>query len=113
MIVWGGTDNSTNFNAGGRSSPVTDTWTVMSTSNAPTARQDHTAVWTGSEIIIWGGWDGFGGNTVFDTGGRYNPNTDSWTATSTAIAPAARAIHKQCGPAVKWSPGVGVITIQL
>ena len=93
MIVWGGTDNSTNFNTGGRYSPVTNTWTVTSTSNAPTARQDHTAVWTGSEMIIWGGWNGFDGNTVFDTGGRYNPNTDSWTATSTANAPAARAIH--------------------
>jgi N-acetylneuraminic acid mutarotase len=93
MIVWGGTDNSTNFNTGGRYSPVTNTWTVTSTSNAPTARQDHTAVWTGSEMIIWGGWDGFAGNTVFDTGGRYNPNTDTWTATSTANAPAARAIH--------------------
>ena len=93
MIVWGGTDNSTNFNTGGRYSPVTNTWTVTSTSNAPTARQDHTAVWTGSEMIIWGGWNGFDGNTVFDTGGRYNPNTDSWTATSTANAPAARAVH--------------------
>jgi N-acetylneuraminic acid mutarotase len=93
MIVWGGTDNSTIFNTGARYSPVTNTWTATSTSNAPTARQDHTAVWTGSEMIIWGGWDGFAGNTVFDTGGRYNPNTDSWTATSTANAPAARAIH--------------------
>jgi hypothetical protein len=43
-----------------------DTWTPTSTTNAPTARGGHTAVWTGSEMIIWGG-------TSDSTGGRYNP----------------------------------------
>jgi hypothetical protein len=32
-----------------------DTWTATNTSNAPAAREVHTAVWTGSEMIIWGG----------------------------------------------------------
>ena len=32
-----------------------DTWTATSTVNAPSPRFDHTAVWTGSEMIIWGG----------------------------------------------------------
>jgi hypothetical protein len=32
-----------------------DTWTATNTINAPTARFDHTAVWTGSEMIVWGG----------------------------------------------------------
>ena len=32
-----------------------DTWTATSTTNAPAARSRHTAVWTGSEMIIWGG----------------------------------------------------------
>ena len=32
-----------------------DTWTATSTVNAPDARQFHTAVWTGSEMVIWGG----------------------------------------------------------
>src|SRR5205814_7424302 len=35
-----------------------DTWTATSITNAPTARQSHTTVWTGSEMIIWGGSDG-------------------------------------------------------
>src|SRR5207248_118621 len=42
----------------------------------------------GSEMIVWGG---FAGVTYFNTGGRYNPGTDSWTATSTTNAPEARA----------------------
>ena len=43
----------------------------------------HTAVWTGSEMIVWGGHIA---NSPFETntGGRYNPGTDSWTTTSTA-----------------------------
>ncbi len=66
---------------------VDDTWTATSTTNAPTARVGHTAVWTGTEMIVWGG--GLNGN-FFNTGGRYNPGTDSWTSTSTTNAPAGR-----------------------
>ena len=36
--------------------PCTDnTWTATSTTNAPDPRDDHRAVWTGSEMIVWGG----------------------------------------------------------
>ena len=33
-----------------------DTWTATSTTDAPDARYNHTAVWTGSEMIVWGGF---------------------------------------------------------
>src|SRR4029077_1776312 len=66
-----------------------DAWTSTSVTNAPSARNSHTAVWTGSEMIIWGGWN----SPPLNTGGRYDPTTDSWTATSTASAPTARLIH--------------------
>ena len=32
-----------------------NTWTATSTAGAPAARAYHTAVWTGSEMIVWGG----------------------------------------------------------
>src|SRR6266705_3962892 len=67
---------------------IDDTWTATSTTNAPSPRFVHTVVWTGTEMIVWGGWDG---TNYFNTGGRYNPSTDSWTATSTTNAPAARS----------------------
>src|SRR6476659_3550018 len=38
-----------------------NTWTPTSTTNAPEARTEHTAVWTGSEIIVWGGVGNSGG----------------------------------------------------
>ena len=65
-----------------------DTWTPTSTGNAPTARELHTAIWTGSEMIVWGGCC-----PAENTGGRYNPSTDSWTATSTTNAPSAEIGH--------------------
>src|SRR5205809_2389343 len=77
-------------NTGGRYNPITDSWTATSTTGAPTGRGGHRAVWTDSEIIVWGGYAGGG---VLNTGGKYNPNTDSWTTTSTTDAPSPRAGH--------------------
>src|SRR5439155_2928221 len=57
---------------------IDDSWTATSTTNAPTGRRFHTAVWTGSEMIVWGGFDE--NFVLVNTGGRYNPGTDSWTA---------------------------------
>ena len=69
---------------------INDTWTATTLVNVPDARSRHSAVWTGSEMIVWGGGD----NTDFlYTGGRYNPADDTWTATSTANAPLARVQH--------------------
>lgn len=94
MVVWGGWGGSSIgnlFNTGGRYNPVTDTWTATSVTNAPAARTGAFGVWTGSELIVWGGGDG--GFTQLNTGGRYNPATDSWTSTTLTNAPSARAGH--------------------
>lgn len=95
MIVWGGfgIGNSGLLNTGAKYDPSTDNWTATSTTNAPVGRQYHTGVWAGSEMIVWGGYDGSGGVGGANTGGKYNPSTDSWTATNTALAPAARLRH--------------------
>ena len=93
MIVWGGQNSTSYFNTGGRYNPSTDSWTATSTTNAPVGRGDHTAVWTGSEMIIWGGYFYNGSDHFLNTGGKYNPNTDSWTATSTTNAPVGRDGH--------------------
>jgi len=66
-----------------------DTWTPTTIINAPAARFGHAAVWTGSEMIVWGGV----GATFFSTGGRYDPGTDSWTPTTTTNAPVGRYLH--------------------
>jgi hypothetical protein len=65
----------------------TDQWGATSTFQVPSVRTSHAAIWTGSEMIVWGGW---GGGPVLNTGGIYNPTTDSWTGTSTTNAPTGR-----------------------
>src|SRR5882724_7178294 len=70
---------------------VDDTWRATTLMNAPSARVYHTAVWTGTEMIVWGGFDSAG--NALDTGGRYDPITDSWTATTMAGVPTGREMH--------------------
>jgi N-acetylneuraminic acid mutarotase len=94
MIVWGGFGNGTFFSNGGRYNPSTNSWTVTSTTNAPDSRYAHTAVWSGTEMIVWGGYYNDGNDHYLNTGGKYDPATDSWTATDTANAPIGRYSHK-------------------
>ena len=101
MIVWGGSvfdPNIHRFNSGGRYNPDTNSWTATNTTNAPAVREIHTAVWTGSEMIVWGGSGEdppppYYGHNFLNTGGRYDPSTDGWTATSTTNVPSARGAH--------------------
>src|SRR5262249_25672571 len=67
-----------------------DYWTPTSTAGAaPSPRELHTAVWTGTRMVIWGGYQ----STWLGDGGRYDPVSDSWTSVSTSSAPSVRAAH--------------------
>jgi len=92
MIVWGGLDTlySDSHDDGARYDPVADTWTRMSMTGAPSRRSAASGVWTGSQLIVWGGT--FYGDEL-RTGGRYDPATDTWTPTTLAGAPEARGGH--------------------
>jgi N-acetylneuraminic acid mutarotase len=68
-----------------------DTWTPTSVIDAPLARVEYTAIWTGSEMIVWGGVDE--SINYLNSGGSYNPATDSWAATGTTNAPTPRIAH--------------------
>jgi hypothetical protein len=52
-------------------------WTTCNTTVPLAGRFEHTAVWTGSEMILWGGFDG---STYFQNGARYDPIGNTWTA---------------------------------
>ena len=70
-----------------------DTWSGMPF-GTPDANGGETAVWTGTEMIVWGGAANFGGGTIRDTGGLYNPATDTWRVTvSAGNLPQARSDH--------------------
>lgn len=86
MIIWGGHQDSAGVptNTGASYDPTTDSWTQLTTTNAPPARSSPLAVWTGSKMIVWGGLNDV---TPLNTGGVYDPATDSWTTMTTTNAP--------------------------
>jgi N-acetylneuraminic acid mutarotase len=94
MIVWGGSANGVIQNSGGRYNPATDSWNQTNLNNAPIARYSHTAVWTGTKMIVWGGLsDATFPSVIFNDGGIYNPNNDSWTSVNLENAPSKRFVH--------------------
>jgi hypothetical protein len=121
MIVWGGegrllvdmatfnrpdlgvTEAWIHLDSGGRYDPRADRWRPMSHDGAPLARSDHSAVWTGSEMIVWGGMVTAQYLTEAQaddpeirlprTGGRYDPARDTWRPTSVDGAPTGRCEH--------------------
>jgi N-acetylneuraminic acid mutarotase len=91
MIVWGGQGEAPDFthlDSGGRYDPVADAWTAVSGTGAPAARTDHGAVWTGTEMIVWGGWND---PDQLGSGGRYSPTLDTWAPMSELAAPDPRS----------------------
>jgi N-acetylneuraminic acid mutarotase len=103
LMVWGGTNAESPLpRDGARYQPAMDAWTPMAVDppgfvqHAPDGREGHAAVWTGAELIVWGG---SAGSAVFASGGRYAPQRDSWLAPpSTAEAPSPRR-----GASAVWS----------
>jgi N-acetylneuraminic acid mutarotase len=91
MIVWGGhltAPGSNPLGTGARYDPLTDSWTPTSLTGAPQPRYDHIAVWTGREMIAWGGSNNFDYDTL--GGDRYDPVTDTWSPTTTTNKPVGR-----------------------
>jgi N-acetylneuraminic acid mutarotase len=98
MVIWGGYsrfDAGCNgmFRDGGRYDPATDSWSPTSLSGAPPVSRDWPTVWTGREMLIWGGetnstlGHGLCGGNSSNVGYRYNPVSDSWKAMSVVDVP--------------------------
>ena len=101
VLVWGGrgakvVNGSVLLGDGARYDPASDTWRPMSSGgdssrSAPSARASAGAVWTGREMLVWGG-EGlhqtptrhFGNVTG---GARYDPASDTWRPMATMGAP--------------------------
>ena len=101
MILWGGAARegdaqSEYFEDGARYNPETDNWQTISTKGVPQGRILTKAVWTGKELLVWGGVNDAQSSGVGDsgryvgTGGLYDPATDAWRATPLNGAPSPR-----------------------
>ncbi len=103
LVVWGGDDAWPSeadgyaevtphpLATGGRYTLATERWAPTRTRGAPAARYDAEAVYTGSEMIVWGGRTGE--DAPVATGGRYDPARDRWRPIASAGAPAGRYGH--------------------
>ncbi len=98
MIVWGGItpDLKRTLPSGARYNPATNQWTAMNHYGPALGTWGCQAVWTGSEMLVWGGAVQNGDenvNHVTNEGAAYNPATNSWRSLTTEGAPAARFFH--------------------
>ena len=92
LVVWGGQSSGASTASGALYDPGTNEWTTMATAGAPTARHLHTAVSTGTEMIVWGG--AASAVASLGDGARYSPATNAWPGPVQAIgAPAPRRQH--------------------
>jgi N-acetylneuraminic acid mutarotase len=97
MLIFGGQPSSHLYAPDfDRYDPVLDQWTKGNIQGAPpSARFGHTAVWTGKEMIIFGGRDE---NQPQLNGGRYNPLTDTWSLMNQEFVPLTSS-----GQATVWT----------
>jgi hypothetical protein len=94
MIVWGGIivgGGNVTTNQGARYLPGPNQWLPLLSANAPSPRAGHTAIWTGTEMIVWGGADS--GNQTLSSGGRYQATAGMWTYVNSSGAPSPRYGH--------------------
>ncbi|HNQ78812.1 MAG TPA: hypothetical protein PK747_01050 [Acidobacteriota bacterium] len=95
MIVWAGNNYDVCLNTGGRYLHSTDTWITTSTgTNCPAGRQGHVAVWTGTEMIIWGG--GLSG------GGIYSPPPAITGTAAGCYGASAVTLSTGSNPGYQW-----------
>jgi N-acetylneuraminic acid mutarotase len=88
LVVWGGYGRSDSctpcfYGDGAAYDPASDTWAPIAPSPL-SGRGAHRAVWTGREMLVWGGYD----SAVQGDGALYNPVDDAWVRLTPGPVPA-------------------------
>lgn len=81
LLVWSGWNGGDYLADGYLLKPAVGnggTWTPMNVEGAPSARADSAAVWTGSELCVWGGCGGDSCSDIREDGGCYSSSKDEW-----------------------------------
>ncbi len=103
LLIWGGKGNNVSYSDGyifvidksttdfdKLGQEVKGTWVKLASLGAPSPRFDHSANWTGTEMLIFGGETGLG---VTNTGYAYDIFKDSWRSLTTKGGVTARTKH--------------------
>jgi N-acetylneuraminic acid mutarotase len=97
LLVWGGEGEGGFLGDGAQlvfTNGVASHWQAISPTGAPSVRTTTGAVWTGTKLLFWGGYNG----APLGDGAAYDPVANTWETLSTAGAPSARNGH-----AVAWT----------
>jgi hypothetical protein len=78
LLVWGGVapDGGTMPGRGAIFDPGGAGWTNVTSVGAPSARRWAIGAWTGTEVVVWGGWSG--ADEGLSDGAIYDPAKDQW-----------------------------------
>ncbi len=96
MIVWGGRaalGGGPALSTGALYYPAKNVWKTIATDvSAPAARWGHSAVWTDSKMLVWGGENASG---QLGDGGTFDPSaTGGWTPIAAGVgSPTPRTLH--------------------
>ena len=106
LIVWGGTtvqDSASLYGSGAAYDPATNSWRMLP--RGPLSpRADASGVWTGSELVIFGGYERSANGKSFpatNQAAAYDPSTDRWRMLASApLAPRYSAVALWTGKEV-------------
>lgn len=103
MFIWGGKDNWDVLGSGAKYYVSGDSWTSLYDGGAPTARYDYGITWTGTEVIVFGGYFP---SICYDNGKKYTLSNDTWSS----IADSTGTLEGRSLPAFHyWPSGQSVI----
>ena len=93
MIIWGGTDGVTAAVNGASYDPATGKWEMIGPFGGG-GRYDHSAVWAGNSMFVWGGYgsdDGVMPDAHLASGASYDPVLKTWSTFVASGPPTARS----------------------
>lgn len=93
LIIWGGRGDAGFLADGAQLVWVDgrpDHWQAMTLADAPSPRANHSAIWTGAVVIVWGGEAETGS---LKDGAVYDPVLDVWSPLPVSGAPSPRRNH--------------------
>jgi N-acetylneuraminic acid mutarotase len=95
MIVWGGHVGPYGVADGAAFDPGTGKWRRIQ-DPVLAGRRSASVVWTGSEMVVWGGVDDQAAKS-FDDGAAYDPTSDTWRPLPEA------QLAGRCSHAAAWT----------
>lgn len=97
LLIWGASSCRVQNGTGMRYRPSTHTWSWMRKSPLRT-RQGFRMIWTGTRMVVWGGYDCATGSQEFKDGASYDPVSNTWEL----LPSASSGVHPRRNHVLTW-----------